>query len=273
MTDAGRGRGDPARGGAARVEAVEDLNTADGLYLLTSRSSLHVFDLRAGAYLRVPGERSHSFPHDTSVLRLTQVERCRVGESFFIWLDDPREYAVWDYWRQSSPISAMYRVLRPALRPEGEPSVEPAHGEVRAGLRRSTTGDTCRRGGRGAPEEAHGSTVDGWRHAELLSGVHVALEARWTVVTSPDEWTVYGASAVVAGPPVLEWPLRGEGDWRTALAVYSVVDGPGLTLRLDVRHGSGWGPRSTCGLGSMWLEIGAPPSTSVHVPSVGEDDR
>src|SRR3954469_11292036 len=161
MTDAGRGRGEPATGGAARVEPVEDLDTADGLYLLTSRSSLHVFDLRAGAYLRVPGERSNSFPHDRSVLRLTQVERCRVGEPFFIWVDDPREYAVWDYWRQSSPISAMYRVLRPALRPGGEPG----DGEGIAGSGRSVTSGAHPPGDRGEPGETDGSSAppEGWR--------------------------------------------------------------------------------------------------------------
>lgn len=252
MTDAGRGRGDPARGGAARVETVEDLDTADGLYLLASRSSLHVLDLRARAYLRVPGERSHSFPHDTSVLRLTQVERCRVGESFFIWLDDPREYAVWDYWRQSSPISAMYRVSRPALEPNLESVSQPGHNQPRA--------SPTMKGARGGPR-AHGdAAVEGRRREELLPGVHVAHDGVWTVVTSPDEWAVDASSAVVAGPPVLEWPLRRDGDWETLLAVYCVVDGPGLTLRLDVRHGRGWGPRSTCGLVSMWLEVGAPPS-------------
>src|SRR6478736_3455707 len=79
-----------------RVEPAPSFTDPAGLYIVASRSSLHLFDLAAGAYLRLPGERANTFPGDLAVLRLTQVERIAVGDSFFIWLDDPREYAVMD---------------------------------------------------------------------------------------------------------------------------------------------------------------------------------
>ena len=284
----------PDRGGAAWVERVEELGTPDGMYLMTSRGSLHLFDLRAGAYLRVPGERSNSFPHDASVLRLTQVERCRLGESFFIWLDDPREYAVWDYWRQSSPISAMYMVLRPDveqsielarephLEPDVEPEVETSWGEARAGQRGSVTRQRRRSDGsegprgprtpRGPGESAAVTTARGV-FDEILPGLQVSLDGLWTVVTSSTEWTVDDGVAAVAGPPVLEWPLRQADDWQTLLAVYGVVDRPGLRLRLDARHGTRWGPRSTCGVRSIQLRVGVVPTRSARRPSTGGGGR
>lgn len=282
MSGIGQGEGRPSFGGSAWVERTEDLDTPDGLYLVTSRGSLHVFDLRAEAYLRVPGERSNSFPHDASVLRLTApVERCRIGDSFFIWVDQPTEYAVWDYWRQSSPISAMYRVLRPdperdlerALGSGIQRSVAPeapiGYGE--AAPPRDSVTDPHRRletpGPSSGPAKFDPAPVDQRLLDEILPGVHVTLDGLWTVVTSPTDWTVDDGPAAVEGPPVLEWPLRQFDDWDTLLAVYGMRDRPGLRLRLDTRHGTGWGPRSTCGVRSIRLQVGVAPSRPAPGPS------
>ncbi|KRF45105.1 hypothetical protein ASH01_14375 [Terrabacter sp. Soil811] len=239
-----------------RVEPAPSFTDPAGLYIVASRSSLHLFDLAAGAYLRLPGERSNTFPGDLAVLRLTQVERIAVGDSFFIWLDDPREYAVMDYWRQSSPISAIYLVkdacaegatgpLSPAAQDRALAPGSDAHL-----VPHSRPGDS-------AHNSAHNSASPVWS-GEVLPGLHVQLSGLWRVLTGPDDWSLEPASDEagegLAGR-VLDWPLAQSEEWVTLLAVYASGAGERLQLRLDVAHRPDTDLRSTSGVCSMGLRV------------------
>lgn len=91
------------------AETVGELGPeSTGRWLVRSRGSEHLFDLDAGTYRRRPGAGHGRLRHDGHTVRLTRVERWpRVGEAFFIWVDD-REYPALEHWHQSSPVVGIY---------------------------------------------------------------------------------------------------------------------------------------------------------------------
>ena len=88
------------------VGAVLELGPRSvGRWRVRSVSSTHVFDFDTHEYVRQPGAGRGKFAHDGHPMRLTRVERWpKVGETFFIWLDDPGFPALVEHWRQSTQI-------------------------------------------------------------------------------------------------------------------------------------------------------------------------
>ena len=255
------------------VESIEAVDESGGLYLARSRSSLHVFDLDASAYLRLPGERSNAFPHDVSVLRLTRVERpAHVGDTFFIWVDSPAEYAVWDYWRQSSPIAALYRV-----RSAGQ---QQARGEVEGGR---GAGRTAAPGyAAAAPDSPVSSEVwppqssmrgacgatahPGPGQAEVLPGLEVAVDGLWQMVTS-SETPLDVRGSRLRPRPVLVWPLTRDEEWLTLLVLYQLEEGELMQAHLEVRRAAGTSTlRSTSPLTLMRLVVPEQPPRPTRRP-------
>ena len=262
-----------AGGGAATVESVEDVDERGGLYLARSRGSLHVFDLDAGGYLRLPGERSNAFPHDVSVLRLTSVERWpHVGDSFFIWVDSPAEYAVWDYWRQSSPIAALYRVRSAGQHP-GRCGVDDGRIGGRTVAAGSAAAAAFAPGSPGAPDApesgapptpsrgARGATAHlGPGPAEVLPGLEVAVDGVWQMVTS-SETSLDVRGSRLRPRPVLEWTLTSDEEWLTRLVLYQLEEGELLQAHLEVRRAGGTSMlRSTSPLTLLRLVIPEQPT-------------
>ena len=248
------------------VESVEDLDQDGGFYLVRSRGSLHVFDLDAPAYLRLPGERSHVFPHDVSVLRLTRVERWpHVGDTFFIWVDQPSEFAVWDYWRQSSVFEALYRVRSAGEHRGGgdvgdvgdrRGSPEPTPSPATSAGRSAPAGPA----GRGPDVSRSGRDVAGVARrgpgpAEVLPGLELTFDGVWQVFRSSDgPLDVRGSR--LRPDPVLEWQLACDEEWLTLLVVYQLEVGMGMRVHLEVRPSAGAsGLRSTSSLISMRLIV------------------
>lgn len=266
---AGQDSGDSARG-VVTVESVEAVDESSGLYLARSRSSLHVFDLDASAYLRLPGERSNAFPHDVSVLRLTRVERpAHVGDTFFIWIDSPAEYAVWDYWRQSSPIAAIYRV-RSAGQQQGRGKVEGGRGAGRTAAPGSAAAApvSSELGPPQAPiRGAWGATAHpGPGQAEVLPGLEVAVDGLWQMVTSSE--TLLDARGSRLRPrPVLVWPLTSDEEWLTLLVLYQLEEGELMQAHLEVRRAAGTSTlRSTSPLTFMRLVVPEQPPPPTRRP-------
>ena len=278
-----------AGGGAATVESVEDVDERRGLYLARSRGSLHVFDLDAGGYLRLPGERSNAFPHDVSVLRLTSVERWpHVGDSFFIWVDSPAEYAVWDYWRQSSPIEALYRV-RSADQHPGRGWLDDGRGggrTVAAGSAAAAAFAPDSPDSPAAPETSidmrvtrmSGAPLTPTRdaraaaahpmpgQAEILPGLEVAVDGVWQIVTS-SEGPLDVRGSRLRPRPILEWTLASDEEWLTLLVLYQLEERELLEAHLEVRRADGTSPmRSTSPLTLMRLVIPVQPELPTRRP-------
>ena len=91
---------------SANSESVDELGPENtGRWLVRSRGSEHIFDLDAGTYIRHPGAGHGQFRNDGHAVRLTRVERWpKIGEPFFIWVDDHEHPAVLEHWHQSSSI-------------------------------------------------------------------------------------------------------------------------------------------------------------------------
>jgi hypothetical protein len=76
-----------------------------GRWLITTKSSQHIWDLDARTYQRLPGTGGSQFACDGEVVRLTRVERwLEVGDKSFIWFDDPDMPDGLKHWRRSSTL-------------------------------------------------------------------------------------------------------------------------------------------------------------------------
>ena len=83
-----------------------------GRWLVRFRGREHLFDLDARTYSRRPGAGHGRFRHDGHTVRLTRVERWpRVGEPFFIWVDDHEHPNALEHWHLSSPIVSITALL------------------------------------------------------------------------------------------------------------------------------------------------------------------
>lgn len=89
--------------------SVQELGPGSvGRWLVCSRGSEHVFDLDTGTYCRRPGVGHGRFRHDGHFVRLTRIERWpKVGEPFFIWVDDHEHPTAVEHWHQSSSITSI----------------------------------------------------------------------------------------------------------------------------------------------------------------------
>ncbi len=82
---------------------------SSGVWLVTTRSSEHFFDLDRSMYLRRTVE-GRDFPHDRRWCRLTRVETpVQVGGRFFVWFDDPDTPDTVEHWRMSSTVRSVER--------------------------------------------------------------------------------------------------------------------------------------------------------------------
>jgi hypothetical protein len=81
-----------------------------GRWLVATRNTIHEFDLDTSTYLRTPVTSVNVFPYDGHLMKLTRVERWpRIGETFFIWLDDTERPDRLEHWRQSSRVRSITR--------------------------------------------------------------------------------------------------------------------------------------------------------------------
>lgn len=86
---------------------VEGAEERSGLWKVTTRSSVHVFDLDRSLYLRSTSG-DNIMPHDGRWCALTRMpEPPQVGGRFLIWIDDPDAPHALEHWRVSSRISAI----------------------------------------------------------------------------------------------------------------------------------------------------------------------
>lgn len=94
-------------------EAVADLHRGmSGRWLVTTRSTRHVWDMDAGTYMRLPGSASKSgaMVHDGYPCRITNVELWpHVGESFLVWFDHHSDPFM-DHWRLSSTVASIVKI-------------------------------------------------------------------------------------------------------------------------------------------------------------------
>ena len=101
----------PSGSGDAAAEVVELGPDSGGRWLVRSRGSEHFFDLDAGTYRRLRGSGRGKFAHDGFTVRLGRVVRWpRVGDTFFIWVDDPELPDYVEHWHQSSTIRSITRL-------------------------------------------------------------------------------------------------------------------------------------------------------------------
>jgi hypothetical protein len=103
--------GVPAPESGARSDVDQLGPGATGRWLVTTRGSLHTFDLDAGTYLRRPRPGHGRFIYDGQAAVLGRVERWpQVGATFFIWVDDPRISELVEHWHQSSTVISIIRL-------------------------------------------------------------------------------------------------------------------------------------------------------------------
>jgi hypothetical protein len=188
-------------GSSASVQGLGPGST--GRWLVRSRGSEHLFDLDAGTYSRRPGAGHGRFRHDGHVVRLTRVERWpKVGERFFIWVDDHEQPAAVEHWHQSSPIVSITAV--PANNPAGTSSVGALAYPGRVG---DHLLESLLRDADGAPETVYltpsQTTPDGWLVTSLDVGSWRPLTVGDRLValdrTSADEFLVEVDAVEVLG--------------------------------------------------------------------------
>ncbi|MFS3128098.1 hypothetical protein ACLM5J_06810 [Nocardioides sp. Bht2] len=83
-----------------------------GVWLVETQGSSHIWDLDNMTYTRRPGPSSHAggMRFDGNAMPITRVEAWpKVGESFFVWFDDPDEPQLVEHYRISSTVSGIMR--------------------------------------------------------------------------------------------------------------------------------------------------------------------
>lgn len=93
-------------------QSVLELGPGDhGRWLITTKSSRHMWDLDAGTYQRLPGDDGPAFDWDGRVVRITKVDRWpAVGGKSLIWFDDPEMPDELEQWRRSATIVSIERL-------------------------------------------------------------------------------------------------------------------------------------------------------------------
>lgn len=94
-------------------EEIEELTAeTEGTWQITTQGTIHEWDVDNMTYKRMPGPESHAgvFVHDGRYMQITKVERWpKVGDTFFIWCDDPDDMFT-ERWRQSSTIVSIVKI-------------------------------------------------------------------------------------------------------------------------------------------------------------------
>lgn len=98
--------------GADGSGAVERLGPEmRGCWRVTTRKSVHMWDLDQWTYRRLPGELSKSFVGDGQEAPIYSVERWpQVGQSFLVYVDDLSDWTMAQM-RLSSPVQSIERAL------------------------------------------------------------------------------------------------------------------------------------------------------------------
>lgn len=96
---------------AAGGRSVEALGPEDrGVWLVTTGTTRHVFDLDARTYRRVTGPDSTPIDLSDKTVRFTLVEWWpRVGEMHLVWFDDPDDPGM-EHFRRSSRIRSIVEI-------------------------------------------------------------------------------------------------------------------------------------------------------------------
>lgn len=93
------------------VETVDELTPdMDGVWLVTTKGSTHIWDMDACTYKRMPGKQSSAgaFEFDGEPQPITRVDRYpKVGSFSRVWFGDPERH---ELFRQSSEITRIERV-------------------------------------------------------------------------------------------------------------------------------------------------------------------
>lgn len=87
------------------ADALDD--TMSGVWVVETRGSSHIWDLDNMTYTRRPGASSGSggMLFDGNAMPITRVQAWpRVGESFFVWFDDPDDPDLLEHYRISSTV-------------------------------------------------------------------------------------------------------------------------------------------------------------------------
>lgn len=94
------------------IETVTEL-TPDmtGIWRVTTRDSVHVWNLDNFTWTRQPGVTAPRFPYDAVPLRIWRVHRYpKVGEQAYAEVDDPTDPENTALWRISSVVLKIERV-------------------------------------------------------------------------------------------------------------------------------------------------------------------
>ena len=113
MADPDEGSALTEDGGAgddgARVQELTLRST--GRWLVATRGSVHVFDLDASTWCRIPRYGRGAFPYDGKTVVLSRVEVWpRVGCMFLIRFDDIDFPTLVERWHRSSIVTAITRL-------------------------------------------------------------------------------------------------------------------------------------------------------------------
>ena len=101
------------------VREVQELNGfTTGVWVVETADSSHIWDLDDMTYTRRPGPSSGADGRefDGNAMPITRVDAWpKVGESFFVWFDDPDDPDRAEHYRTSSTVQN----IRPAPAPDG----------------------------------------------------------------------------------------------------------------------------------------------------------
>lgn len=82
-------------------------NDMDGVWVVHTQGSTHLWDLDAMTYTRHPGpsSRAGTMQFDGNAMPITRVVAWpRIGDSFFVWFDDPEDPDLLEHYRISSIV-------------------------------------------------------------------------------------------------------------------------------------------------------------------------
>lgn len=96
------------------AEQVDELTSEHtGRWLVTTKSTLHLWDLDAMTYVRMPSEdsKSGSMENDERAVRIGRVVWWpKVGKRPYFWFDDPESPMFFEHWRINSEVQKIERL-------------------------------------------------------------------------------------------------------------------------------------------------------------------
>lgn len=94
-------------------QADELTPQSTGRWLVTTKGTVHIWDLDQMTYVRMPStaSKSGSMGHDQRPVPLTRVIWWpKVGKRPYFWCDDPDYPMFWEHWRISSEVQKIERL-------------------------------------------------------------------------------------------------------------------------------------------------------------------